>query len=371
MKRRVWLGLALGLILLLSACQQAGGSSTEPPVNSETENETAEVTSMEESLSETETEEETEMESTDPEALAKGEIYYVGSKGYASFTELLLDLAGNENEKTIFIEEGTYDMFAEYMAEVERGTLVIPPDDVQSPDYFGLYNAFVPNHTRIVGLGKVTLTFTPGKNEITYGASRTWSPLNIYGNVEIYNVEVIGQNCRYCLHNDDHNKYPGSEQLYKNCRFEYRMSEKNADGLLLGFNNTIGFGIDNDAAQTFEDCEIFFNGYGDHSAYYGHNPGTPGDGRLILRNCYIHATDDTNVRVIRLQTLSHKNPGHVEALFENCEVNGGLTLNLYYEDSVQSFDVTFVNTRRMPVAKTIKSGGTVVDPYEVRFITTE
>ena len=43
MKIRVWVGLALVLILLLSACQKTGEGSTEQPVNSETENETAEI----------------------------------------------------------------------------------------------------------------------------------------------------------------------------------------------------------------------------------------------------------------------------------------------------------------------------------------
>lgn len=359
-KTFVW---AVILALLLAGC--AGGGNGSLDENADTPNET------EKASQETETEGETGVESTDPYELAEGEIYHVGGLDDPSFIALLLDLEGNENEKTIFIEEGTYDLFAEYMQEVENGRLVIPPDDVSSPDYFGKYNAFVPNHTRIVGLGEVTLTFTPGANEITYGASRTWSPLNMYGNVEVYNVNVIGQNCRYCLHNDDHNKYPGSLQLYKNCRFEYRMSEKNADGKVLGFNNTIGFGIDHGATHTFEDCEIFFNGYGDHSAYYGHNPGSPGDGYIYLRNCYIHATDPDNVRVIRFQTLSHSENGHVRASIENCQVNGGLTLNMYYADSVQSFDVIFYNTRRMPVVKTIAEGGTIIDPYEVRFIQTD
>ncbi|MBO4411866.1 MAG: hypothetical protein J5794_06755 [Lachnospiraceae bacterium] len=360
--------------LWLFACS-GPAASTEADVPTETKAETTAPTASSETEAPTEaaetepTEGETEMVTIDPYEKAEGEVYYVGSRGNASFISLILDLAGNENMKTIFIEEGTYDVFAEYMAEVEAGRLTVPPDDIKSPDYFGTYNAFVPNRTKIIGVGKVTLTFTPKKDEITYGASRTWSPLNIYGNVEIENVEVIGKNCRYCLHNDDHNKYPGSMQVYRNCRFEYQLSDSDKYGRLLGFNNTVGFGVDNGSTHLFEDCEIFFNGLGQHSAYYGHNASTPGEASLIVKNCWIHASDESNMRVIRLQTLSHAEHGHVTARIENCTVNGSLMLNMYYKDSVQSFEVTFVNMEIMRIYRTIAAGGTIVDPYEVHQIT--
>lgn len=298
--------------------------------------------------------------------MVDGDIYYVGpSREHTRLTSLLLYLAGDERKKTIYIDDGEYDIFAEYMYEVSAGRLTIPPDDVASSDYFGTYNAFVPNNTRIVGHGNVVLRFAPDAADITYGASRTWSPLNIYGSVEIENVTVVGHNCRYCLHNDDHNAYPGAVQRYKNCRFRYTKSDT-ADNRLLGFNVAVGFGIQHDGTHIFEDCEIYVDTDGNNAAYYGHDGATYKNGTLLLKNCNIHSSNPSNNRVIRLQTLATSS-GHVTARFEGCYLNGMMELNMSYVNSPQNFDVTLVGCNRVPVTRVIPSGGTIVDPYPVKW----
>ena len=305
------------------------------------------------------------------------EEYHVGTgQQYTSFTSLLLDLAGNNRQKVIYIHDGEYDMFAEYLAEINAGRLTIPPDDVQPPDYFGTYNAFVPNNTRIVGLGNVTLKMTPTVAQLEsmstdagktgYGASRTWSPLNIYGSVEIENITVKGHNCRYCLHNDDHNAFANAKQHYKNVRFQYEKSDVNSAGHLLGYNITIGFGIQAGSTHIFEDCEIYMDTDGHDSAYYGHDGSSSKDGTLILKNCRIYSSNFSNSVVIRLQTLATAQ-GKVNALFENCYMNGGVRLAMYYASSPQNFDVTFTNCNKLPVSRTIAGGGTIVDPYTVKW----
>lgn len=298
------------------------------------------------------------------------EVFYVGAtREHKSLVSLLLDLKNDRKKKTIYIDEGTYDLFAEYRAELYTGRIVTPPDTIASGTYFSPYNAFVPDNTRVVGVGEVTLQFTPKSNEISYGASRTWSPLNVLGNAMIENIRVLGKNCRYCLHNDDHNKYPGAYQYYKNVRMEYQLSDILSDGRRLGFNNTVGYGINTDSVHLYEDCEIYFNGDGNHSAFYGHDPSTnQGEGLIYLKNCHIYASDETNNRVIRLQTLSRGTAGHVITTIENCRVNGGLTLHLYYEDSVQSYAVTFRGTEKMKVNPLVASGGTFRNPYLVKSV---
>ncbi len=299
------------------------------------------------------------------------EIYRVGpERENASFVSLLLDLKGNRNPKTIVLDAAEYDLFAEYMAEVEKGRIVIPPDDIRSPDYFEPYNAFVPDNTRLVSFGEAHLRFEPEKDAITLGASRTWSPLNIYGNFEMENITVIGHNCRYCLHNDDHGKIPGARQVYRNCRFVYRLSDKDAEGRLLGFNNTIGFGISRGSTHLFEDCEILFDGEGNHSAYYGHSwsrAGAPETAFILLKNCVIHAADPTNNRVIRLQTLPVGVSGKVVTKVEGCHVNGEMQFHLYRPGASQHFDVTFLKTNRVPVNYLTADGAEPQDPYTVKF----
>ena len=326
-----------------------------------------------------------------------GDVYEVGSgKQYTSLTACLLDISDNKKKKTIHIYDGEYDMFAEYLAEIDtdQGRMTIPMDGIPTYQYMTTtidgktywYNAFVPTNTKIIGHGNVVLKMMPTVEQLealatsdtgvwlkgllpdnTYtgiGASKTWSPLNIYGSVEIENITVKCKNARYCLHNDDHNEYPNSKQHYKNCRFLYEYSDLNTAGNRLGFNSTIGFGIQAGSTHIFEDCEIYMDSQTNSSAYYGHEGSNSNNGTLILRNCRIHSSNFSNNRVIRLQDLA-TSQGKVTTLFENCYINGSLNLDLYYTNSKQNFDVTFVNSNKVPVVRTIASGGTITDIYTV------
>ena len=297
------------------------------------------------------------------------EEYHVGAtRDYTSLTTLLLDLAGNQRKKVIYIDGGTYDVFAEYTAEVTAGRITIPPDDVGSGDYFGTYNAFVPNNTRIVGLGDVVLQFTPLASEITYGASRTWSPLNILGSVEIENITIEAHNCRYAMHNDDHNTYPNSKQHYKNVKFHYQKGDTNASNQELGYGICVGFGINKGSTHVYDDCEMTNTGGAGYCVYYGHEAADGNDGALVLRNCRIKTANYNNACTVRLQTLARNTTGKVTALFENCYINGGIELNPYYTDSIQSFVVTLSQTNKVAVSRRNTQGGTIVDPYTLTWV---
>ena len=293
--------------------------------------------------------------------------YHVGTGyAYTSLHALLYDLKNDVSKKVIYLHDGTYDIFAEYKAEITAGHMTEPPDTVVTSDYLQ-YSIFVPSGTRIVGLGNVTLKMTPEAEDVTIGESYMWSPLNISGSVELENLIVLGHNCRYCMHNDDHGAVPQAHQHYKNCRFIYTWSDEK-NGTRLGYNNTIGFGLSNGSTHTFDDCEIVFDGPGNHSAYYGHENNSGKNGTLILRNCIIRATDFTNNRVIRLQTLG-TGSGYVRAYFEGCYVNGGLQLDLYNSESRNNFEATFVNCNKLPVSRYRSSAPSVAvtDPYTVRW----
>ena len=145
--------------------------------------------------------------------------YYVGpTREHTSLTQLFLDLKEDEQEKTIYIDAGTYDIFREY----KEAGIPSPPDDVTAPDYF-VYNAFLPINTALIGIGNVKLVFSPKAEEITYGESRTWSPLNILGACHIENVEIYCKNGRYCIHDDSHNAYQNTVHYYKHVRCFFGM----------------------------------------------------------------------------------------------------------------------------------------------------
>jgi len=272
-------------------------------------------------------------------------IYYVGpTRAHTSLTQLFLDLAEDDREKTIYVDAGTYDMFREY----KEAGVPSPPDDVKSPDYF-TYNAFLPLNTRLIGVGNVTLRFSPSADEITYGESRTWSPLNILGACHIENIEIYCKNGRYCIHDDSHNRFQNTTHYYKHVRCIYELSDTK-DGALLGFNNTIGNGMAQGCKFEFEDCSFQFIGGGNHSAFYTHEGGrdTPENSpSLIFKNC-LFLGGEGNRRAIRLQNLA-KTDLHILTRIESCYIQGGIYLTIYTDASAQHYDVTVINSGNPPV----------------------
>ena len=270
--------------------------------------------------------------------------YYVGpQRQYTSLTQLFLKLKDDAQEKTIYIDPGVYDIFAEYKA----AGILSPSDDVTSPDYFD-YNAFLPLNTKLIGIGNVLLRFAPTPEQITYGESRTWSPLNILGACHIENIEFFATNCRYCIHDDSHNKHKNTTHYYKNVRCTYRLSGTK-DGKLLGFNNTIGNGMAQGAEFLFEDCTFRFEGGGNHSAFYTHESGREHPENaptLTFRNCRFIGSE-TNTRVLRLQNLA-TTPLHILTRLESCQLVGGIYLTIYKETSAQHYDVTLINSGNPP-----------------------
>ncbi len=271
-------------------------------------------------------------------------IYYVGpEREYQSLTKLFLQLAGDETEKTIYVDPGTYDMFREY----KEAGIPSPPDDVASPDYF-TYNAFLPPNTRLIGMGNVTLRFSPTPEEVTYGESRTWSPLNILGACHIENIQIYCKNGRYCIHDDSHNRYQNTIHYYKHVRCTYEYGDLQ-NGRRLGYNNTIGNGMAQGTKFQFDSCTFEFLGGGNHSAFYTHESGRENPENaptLIFNNCLFLGSPD-NDRVLRLQNLA-TTPLRIHTRLESCVLVGGIYLTIYKETSAQHFDVTLIRSGNPP-----------------------
>ena len=317
------------LVVLASLAAMLSGCGSEPEVDVTTLNTTAEVT------------EPTETEPIDPtEGVEPENIYYVGpEREHKSITQLFLDLENDYFEKAIFIDEGTYDMFREY----KDAGIASPPDDVTSPDYFD-YNAFLPPNTRLIGVGQVRLEFNPSASEITYGESRTWSPLNILGACHIENIEIYCKNGRYCIHDDSHNKFQNTTHYYKNVRCIYEMSDIGADGQRLGFNNTIGNGMAQGTTFLFEDCSFEFRGSNKNSAFYTHESGSEaGRSPSLTFNRCTFTGGAGNARTIRLQNLASADL-RVVTTFRDCTIDGGIYLTIYGDNSAQHYDVTLINS---------------------------
>ena len=295
-------------------------------------------------------------EGIDPE-----NIYYVGpEREHTSMTQLFLDLKDDYSEKVIFLDEGTYDIFREY----KDAGIPSPPDDVTSGDYF-TYNAFLPLNTKLIGIGQVRLEFNPGPFEITYGESRTWSPLNILGACHIENIEIFCKNGRYCIHDDSHNDYQDTLHYYKNVRCTYQMSDYGANGQRLGFNNTIGNGMAQGATFLFEDCYFAFEGSTSNSAFYTHEGGSsnPEHAPVLMFTRCTFMGGEGNPRTVRLQNLATADL-RIPTVFQDCTIQGGLYLTIYKENSAQHYDVTLMNSGN-PMCMVDKAEQ---NPYPVKII---
>ena len=273
-------------------------------------------------------------------------VYYVGAnREHKSITKLFLELSKDSSEKTIYVDEGVYNIFKEY----KEAGIPSPTDDVSVSDYF-TYNAFLPLNTRLIGLGRVELEFLPHADEITYGESITWAPLNIRGACCVENIEIHCKNGRYCIHDDGHNKITNVGHHYKDVVCVYHLGDLKK-GKRLGLSNTIGFGFAQGCDFTFEDCTFRFEGEGNYSAFYGHDDGAENPGNvptIFVKNCNIIACKDSDCAMC-LQSLAVPGPDIVKVRVESCNIEGGIYLTIYHEKNSQKFDVTLTESGNPPL----------------------
>lgn len=263
-------------------------------------------------------------------------IYYVGpNRDNTSLVGLLKTIQTESLPCTIYIDEGTYDIFADYKAN----NIPSPPSDVQSYDYFD-YNVFLPQNCKLIGIGNVELVWNPTTDDITEAESKTWSPLNLwYGGNTVENITIRCKNGRYCIHDDSHNAYTGFKNVYKNVRCIYTQSDSG-----YGFDNVCGFGFEDKCTYEFDNCLFQFVGNGNHGAFYGHE-GSTGGGSIIVRNCVILGGDDNNNMAIRLQTLYNpEGATRIRTQFGGCYVQGGIRLLNGNADGQQRFDVILLKS---------------------------
>lgn len=125
--------------------------------------------------------------------------YTVGAgKDFETFTSMLRALKDDSSEKTVYVEGGVYDIYEEiggfdYIDSIEN------PASLNWRDVSDI----VPPNTTIIGVGNVTLKFTPTDQQIKSGdIAILFSPLNLSGSCKIKNINIVSGNCRYGIHDE-------------------------------------------------------------------------------------------------------------------------------------------------------------------------
>lgn len=179
----------------------------------------------------------------------KTETYTVGINGdFQTFTQMLRALKDNKNEKIVYVEEGTYDIYNE-MGGAAYIQSITNPSQLNWRDVSDV----VPDNTTIVGRGKVVLSFEPPANVIGSNAMAIlFSPLNVSGSCTIENIEIRATNCRYAIHDETSNRpeFAHVERKYKNV-----IASKHYGSY--GYEQCYGAGLPRTGLYEFENCSFY------------------------------------------------------------------------------------------------------------------
>lgn len=175
--------------------------------------------------------------------------YYVGTgRDFETFTAMLTALENDDTEKIVYVMPGEYNIFTEvggttYMTEVSQMA--------ETPNWRDV-NKVVPPNTTIIGIGDVTIKWdATAEQMVDSTTSFLFSPLNLSGTCTIENINVVGKNCRYAVHDETSNDaaYHGAIHIFKNCKFECVQSSMNAE-------MAYGSGHNKNMKLIFDSCEF-------------------------------------------------------------------------------------------------------------------
>jgi hypothetical protein len=181
------------------------------------------------------------------------EEYTVGTGGdFATFTEMLIALENNTNEKIVYVQGGTYDIFeemggAEYIASIT---------DTSGLNWRDVCHV-VPWNTTIIGVGDVVLAWNPTDAEIIdQNHAFLFSPLNVSGTCKIKNIKIECSNARYGIHDETSGItiYNGVTHEFENVSVIYSTST-------YGNKYAYGAGHNKNSKYKFKNC-LFSSFYG-------------------------------------------------------------------------------------------------------------
>ena len=212
------------------------------------------------------------------ELINKKDTFTVGNSetaDYSSLMECFTNLKNNDSKKTIYIEDGTYDIFAEIGGSAfAKG--------ITSTDKFEDVSIFVPDNTTLIGLGNVVLNFLPEQNDVNDVSAYLLSPINVRGNIHMKNIKINCKNCRYGIHDETSgiSKYDNGEHIYENVEIHYLPSNYyNGPG-----GNPFGCGFSSGMDYKFNHC-IFDSQYRNSALLMHNGNNSSKSNNIAIENC--------------------------------------------------------------------------------------
>lgn len=280
--------------------------------------------------------------------------YHVGvGREFTTFNGMLTALADDPREKIVYIDPGEYDIFAEYGGAEYMASLA---DTAATMNWRDVCKVVPPN-THIIGLGSVTLKWIATAEEMQNSSVVTlFSPLNVSGNCTIENIKVVGQNCRYAVHDETSGlaRYDGSVHHYKNCYFECLQST-------YGATTPYGSGHNKNMQLIFDDCE--FVNYQNNAWATHHQAASATEKATIIFNHCIFRRSTTGSDFYVQFTTDKTNGLKDEVRFNGCYVAAKIKFYTASASAVQQgYDVTLVGSSHVEVVYSAN----VTTRYDVR-----
>ena len=280
--------------------------------------------------------------------------YHVGAdKEFTTFNGMLTALADDPREKIVYIDPGEYDIFDEYGGAEYMASLADTAASINWRDVCKV----VPPNTHIIGLGSVTLKWIATAEEMQNGNVATlFSPLNVSGNCIIENIKVIGQNCRYAVHDETSGLvgYDGAVHRYKNCYFECLEST-------YGATTPYGSGHNKNMTLIFDDCE--FVNYQNNAWATHHQVATAIEKATIIFNHCIFRRSKTGSDFYVQFTTDKTNGLKDEVRFNGCYIAAKIKFYTASASEVQQgYDITLIGSSHVDVVYSTN----VTTRYEVR-----
>lgn len=283
------------------------------------------------------------------------DVYYVGEKhANKQLTPLLKSLQDNTKKKVIYIQQGVYDIFQEIGGKTFLDTITSSTDWKE-------VSVFVPDNTRIVGIGNVVLNYLPSSSEANVASAGKMSVLNVRGAVEIENITINCQNCRYGIHDETSNNsaYENKIHKYKNVRINF------LDGGVVGSPSGIcfGCGFGNGCSFEFDSCKFEVK-RPSGGALYMHD--WKGSATISIKNSMMKNLNNTNASALQFGNIhSQSNDGgEVVVDVENCYLFG--TVNVINGVGISnlrnSFNLSLIKCN--DVKTEVQS--TLANPYEIK-----
>ena len=255
-------------------------------------------------------------------------IYHIGvGKDFNSLTDAIRELKNDESEKVLLIEPGTYDMFEEMGGKTYF-------DSLDSTKKWQELNDIVPPNTKIIGVGRVTLKFTPSTSDLKDSLVGLISPLNFIYDAHLENVTVIANNCRYAIH-DESGGYEsgiGKKHFYKNVILE-KGHLGNVCAFGCGFIGNNNFEFDSCIFKCVDRPLSMHN-----SGHLGANDNTD----ILIKDSAFITSNNTQNRAVNLRNVN-ASQAHITVQVINSYLDAPLTIQNETEtERPNAFDVTVI-----------------------------